>query len=278
MGPGAGLVLASVAALHLTFAVRSRGIGGASVGAASPRHFGIMTKYASQFVARDVVGMGARHERVHWSVRISRAVLRLAVPVAAAVVTLAAAWELRLSPVTALDGLLSPDRPDLFPSTWLSAGHVMVPVIFLLTNLVNRRYGQDYAVAHVLASWAMASAVGVAAIYKLDPHLPATGALPELRIVVSFVGAFVVAQSFGAFVFDRTRGVVWWHAPLYAALASTFISMFVFYPAAYFGGDLIWLNHLAVDVGVKAAMSFVLLVPYFILRPVIRPMPGFGGF
>jgi uncharacterized PurR-regulated membrane protein YhhQ (DUF165 family) len=237
-----------------------------------------MTKYASQFVARDVSGMLGRQPRTHWAVRIGRAILRLAVPVAASVVTLAAAWDLRTVPITALNDTLASGRPDLFPSLWLTAGHFMVPVIFLLTNLVNRRYGQDYAIAHVLSSWALASIIAIAAINKLDPRLPAVGELPEMRTAIAFVVAFVVAQTFGAFVFDRTRGVIWWHAPLYAALASSFLSMFIFYPAAYFAGDPIWINHMAVDVGVKAAMSFVLLVPYFILRPIIRPMPGFGGF
>ena len=237
-----------------------------------------MSRYANQFVARDVVGVHARAPRQHWAVRIGRAVLRLAVPVIASVVTLAAAWELRASPIVALNDVLAPGRPDLYPSLWLSAGHFMVPVIFLLTNLVNRRYGQDYAIAHVLASWALAAVLAIASINRLDPRLPAVSDLPEMRTAIAFVAAFVVAQSFGALVFDRTRGVIWWHAPLYAALASSFLSMFIFYPAAYFATDPIWINHMAVDVGVKAAMSFVLLVPYFILRPIIRPMPGFGGF
>jgi uncharacterized PurR-regulated membrane protein YhhQ (DUF165 family) len=238
-----------------------------------------MTRYASQFVAREIVGgLAGRHQRTHWAVRIGRAILRLAVPVMASVLTLAAAWELRNTPVTMLDDILAQGRPDLYLSTWLSAGHFMVPVIFLLTNLVNRRYGQDYAVAHVLASWALSAAVAIAAINKLDPRLPEAVALPDLRVVLSFVAAFVIGQSFGAVVFDRTRGVVWWHAPLYAALASSFMSMFIFYPAAFFAGDPVWINHMAVDVGVKAAMSFLLLVPYFLMRPIIRPMPGFGGF
>lgn len=237
-----------------------------------------MARYDSQFVGRDVVGMAGRQERTHWAVRIGRAFLRLIVPVAASVVTLAAAWELRQSPITALDDILAQGRPDLYPSLWLTAGHFMVPVIFLLTNLVNRRYGSDYAVAHVLSSWALTAIVAIASINKIDPRLPMAGDLPEMRTVIAFVGAFVIAQAFGAFVFDRTRGIIWWHAPLYAALASSFLSMFIFYPAAYFGTDPIWINHMALDVGVKAAMSFVLLVPYFIMRPIIRPMPGFGGF
>jgi hypothetical protein len=54
--------------------------------------------------------------------------------------------------------------------------------------------------------------------------------------------------------------------------------MFIFYPLAYAGTDEMWLNRMAVDAGVKAAVSFALLVPYFALRPLVRPLAGYGGF
>lgn len=228
---------------------------------------------------QDVYAASGRQQRAHWFVRVVRAFFRLLVPVAAFVVTLDAAWELRMSAITALDGVFAPiGRPDLYPSTWLTWGHAMVPVIFLLTNLVNRRYGQDYAIAHILASWAVTAIIAMAVIYRVDPRLPVADTLPDLRIAGAFAATCIVGQLFGAFVFDRTRGVVWWHAPLYSALVSTFISVGLFYPAAYVGGDPIWINHMALDAGVKATMSFLLLIPYFILRPIIRPLPGFGGY
>jgi hypothetical protein len=35
---------------------------------------------------------------------------------------------------------------------------------------------------------------------------------------------------------------------------------------------------MSIDAGVKAAMSFALLIPYFALRPIVRPSGGLGGF
>jgi len=35
----------------------------------------------------------------------------------------------------------------------------------------------------------------------------------------------ILGQLAGSFVFDRTRGVIWWQAPLYSALASSFVAI-----------------------------------------------------
>ena len=209
--------------------------------------------------------------RAHWLVRIARDVALLSAPVVMAVLTLMIAWQFRLTPLTVFDGVLSPRGvPELYPSTWLTVGHAIVPVVFLITNLVNRRLGDDYTIAHVLASWALV-AVGAAVLIA-----PADA--PSVRVAVTFLGAMVLGQLAGTFVFDRTRGVVWWKAPLYGALTSSFVAMFLFYPLAYLGGDWIWLNRMSVDAGTKAAMSFLLLVPYYLLRPIVRPGGGLGGF
>lgn len=209
--------------------------------------------------------------RAHWLVRIARDVALLSAPVVMAVLTLLIAWQFRLTPLTVFDGVLSPRGvPELYPSTWLTVGHAIVPVVFLITNLVNRRLGDDYTIAHVLASWALV-AVGAAVLIA-----PADA--PSVRVAVTFLGAMVLGQLAGTFVFDRTRGVVWWKAPLYGALTSSFVAMFLFYPLAYLGGDWIWLNRMSVDAGTKAAMSFLLLMPYYLLRPIVRPGGGLGGF
>lgn len=202
---------------------------------------------------------------------MARDVALLSTPVVMAVLTLMIAWQFRLTPLTVFDGVLSPRGvPELYPSTWLTVGHAIVPVVFLIANLVNRRLGDDYTIAHVLASWALV-AVGAAVLIA-----PADA--PSVRVAVTFLGAMVLGQLAGTFVFDRTRGVVWWKAPLYGALTSSFVAMFLFYPLAYLGGDWIWLNRMSVDAGTKAAMSFLLLVPYYLLRPIVRPGGGLGGF
>ena len=79
-------------------------------------------------------------------------------------------------------------------------------------------------------------------------------------------------------MFEHTRGVEWWNAPAYAALTATLVSMPLFYAMAYAGEDWIWLNRMSIDVALKALMAFVLLVPYFVLRPLVRPRAGMGGY
>jgi uncharacterized PurR-regulated membrane protein YhhQ (DUF165 family) len=239
----------------------------------------MMTGQASRLATQGGVIVSHAPRRRHWVVRLARDVAILSVPGIAVAVTLAFAWDARHTPLTAFDGLLSPPHvPELYPSNWLTVGHALVPLIFLIANLVNRRYGDDYAIAHIFFSWGLVVAVVIAALFRIDPSLPLATGAPGLRVAAAFLGAMVLGQLAGAFVFDRTRGVVWWKAPLYGALTSSFLAMFLFYPVAYVGTDWLWLNRMSIDAGLKAAMSFLLLVPYFILRPIIRPTGGLGGF
>jgi len=80
------------------------------------------------------------------------------------------------------------------------------------------------------------------------------------------------------YVFEHTRGVEWWNAPAYAALTATLVSMPLFYAMAYAGEDRIWLNRMSIDIALKALMAFVLLMPYYLLRPIVRPREGLGGY
>lgn len=216
---------------------------------------------------------------VHWTLRLALKVATLSIPSLAVMVTLFVAWQMRDVPLTWFDGILSPPRqPDLYPSTWLTAGHAIVPVVFLIANLVNRRYGGDDTIAQVLLAWGFATIATIAILYRFDPRLPLAGEVPHLRIAFAFLGAMVLGQLAGAWVFEQVRGVVWWKAPLQSALTSSFVAVFVFYPFAYAGTDWVWLNRMSVDAGVKAAMSFALLAPYWALRPIVRPSAGLGGF
>jgi queuosine precursor transporter len=217
--------------------------------------------------------------RAHLIARILRAIANMTAPVLACLLTLELAWEMRTAQLTWFDGILSPPgRPDLYPSQWLTVGHAIVPVVFLLANLVNRRYGEHFAMAFVVASWSFAALIGLAVIFHLDPSLITAGNLPPLRVAAAFLGAMAIGQLVGVYIFDRTRGVEWWRAPLYSSLASSFVAMILFYVVGYAGGDWIWLNHMSVDLGVKAFMSFALLAPYYLLRPIVRPLGGLGGF
>lgn len=189
------------------------------------------------------------------------------------------AWTLTASPFVWFDGVLSPDGVEaLRPSRWLTWGHAAICVLFLLTSLVCRRYGVGASLFHVLLSviWA----VGAAAALSLELVHVNPGAVlqPTVREAVALLLALTAGQVASVFVFEHTRGVEWWNAPAYAALTAALVSMPLFYAIAYAGEDWIWLNRMSIDVALKALMAFALLVPYFILRPVVRPREGMGGY
>ena len=198
--------------------------------------------------------------------------LRLFLPVIAYAVTLGAALAWGSVPVAWFDGVV----PDVAPSAWLTQSHVLIASAFFLNNLVSRRYGMDLAVWHVLAGWIVLGAFVLASLARLDPRLPEVGLPPAIE-AAGFAGGLILAHVVAAFVFDRTRGVHWWTAPFYAALIGGFVFVGFNYGLVQPGGAE-WTSRALLDAGVKAAMAVAMLVPYFLLRPVVRPMPGFGGF
>jgi uncharacterized PurR-regulated membrane protein YhhQ (DUF165 family) len=217
--------------------------------------------------------------RLPLGVRAARAIGILTIPSIAVALTLFAAWQLRHEPFVWLDPLLTPGvAPSLRASAWLSWGHAVVCVVFLISNLVNRRYGEDYALAHVLASWALASVLAIAILANVIVISPPVTEVPGLRVAAGFMVSMFLGQLAGVYVFDRTRGVAWWNAPAYSALASAFVAMPLFYLLAFAGTHPGWLNLMIVDLGLKALMGFALLVPYVLLRQVIRPLQGLGGY
>lgn len=212
------------------------------------------------------------HEEPGAAAQLTANVLRLLLPVIAYVVTLAAAWAWHSVPAAWFDGI----APGVTPSAWLTQGHVLIALAFFLNNLVSRRYGLDLAVWHVLASWMLLGLLVIASLARLDPRLPEV-ALPPALEAFAFAGGLIVAHVVAAFVFDRTRGIIWWTAPFYASLIGGFVFVAIFYGILQPGGAE-WTLRALIDAGVKAAMAVAMLIPYFILRPVVRPMPGFGGF
>ena len=75
------------------------------------------------------------------------------------------------------------------------------------------------------------------------------------------------------------RGPRWWTAPLAASFAAALVFSAVYYPAAFAGGEEIsWTDSALVHFAVFFAESMVLLVPYYLLRPAMRPIGGMNGY
>lgn len=206
--------------------------------------------------------------------RAALMVTRLVLPVMALLLAFAAAYLYSDSHISFLDGLFAPNNPAR-PSAWLTWGHALLPASFFAVHLANRRYGPNYAMAQIVLACCLIAGLDVAHV-----AFPGAGVMPTLpvREGTAFGIAFFVALVVATAVFDRMRGIHWWHAPLFGSLWAALVFVAVFYPAAYAGTGAHWLSAAATHLGVMAVAGLALLIPYWILRPLVQPLPGFGGY
>jgi uncharacterized PurR-regulated membrane protein YhhQ (DUF165 family) len=162
--------------------------------------------------------------------------------------------------------------------SWLSLGQALLPGAFFAVALTNRRYGPSYAFAQVvlaLAAIAGAFAFGEDSLRGLLP----VHAVPTTRFVASFGIAFLLASFVSILLFDGARGSRWWTAPLLGLMASAVVFAAIFFPAAYAGqGDAIWVQHMFAFFGLMLGGAMLSLIPYWILRGIVPPLSGFGGY
>ncbi len=158
---------------------------------------------------------------------------------------------------------------------WLTVGHLLIPLSFLCVVLTNRRYGPAYAFAQVVL--ALVASIGFVLLVAPDLK-PYFRIMPDMRFAVAFGSAFFLASfCVSIVVFESARGPKWWKAPLLAMLTAVVIFGLVFYPAAYSGlPDLT--HRMAVSLKFLAGLAVLSLVPYWILRAFVPPLPGFNGY
>jgi uncharacterized PurR-regulated membrane protein YhhQ (DUF165 family) len=177
--------------------------------------------------------------------------------------TLAALWRpiLAMSLVIVLSNILVQ-----YPiNDYLTWGAFSYPLVFLVTDLVNR--GSGPAQARRVAGIGFAVAVAVSL------------ALAPWRIALASGFAFIVAQVLDIALFNRWRRASWWKAPLIGSLVASVIDTLVFFFIAFAGSGLDWTLLAAGDLAVKAAMAVLLLLPYRAALPHLArwlPAPATG--
>jgi uncharacterized PurR-regulated membrane protein YhhQ (DUF165 family) len=159
---------------------------------------------------------------------------------------------------------------------WLTLGHLLLPLTFFAIHLTNRRYGAGHAFAQTMLAWALSLGV----LWAMRGQLPVLlgRALPDPHLTFAFGSALMIGQLFSVLVFDRTRGPRWWTAPLLATLAGGFLFCAIAFPGAYMGTGIHWMGRMLTYDGFFIAASIALLVPYGLLRRVVPPQSGFGGY
>lgn len=166
--------------------------------------------------------------------------------------------------------------------TW---GAFSYPAAFLVTDLVNRRFGVVMARRVVVIGFAVAVVLSVAV------------ATP--RIAIASASAFLVGQLLDITVFDRLRRALrWWKAPFVGSLLGSATDTAVFFSlafAAVFGflgeadgfsaetapllGVLSietarWVSWAIADFAVKLGFAGLFLVPYRLLMNSLWPVGG----
>jgi uncharacterized PurR-regulated membrane protein YhhQ (DUF165 family) len=139
-----------------------------------------------------------------------------------------------------------------FPiNDWLTWGAFTYPVSYLVSDLVNRRFGPGLARRVAWAGFAVAIAASLAIA---PPRIAAASGL-----------AFIASQLLDIRVFDKLRRGNWWRAPLVATVIAATLDSAVFWSIAFAGSSDPWLSWAAGDLAVKLAVGVCMLLPFRLL-------------
>ncbi|WP_375068296.1 queuosine precursor transporter [Stenotrophomonas lactitubi] len=145
---------------------------------------------------------------------------------------------------------------------WLTWGAFSYPVAFLVSNLINRRFGPGPARRVAWIGFAVAVLLSV---WVATP-----------RIAIASCSAFIVAQLLDITVFDRLRRGSWWRAPMVATTCSATVDTTIFWSIAFAGSTLPWVSWAAGDLTVKLAIGACLLAPFRALLWKMAPLRTAG--
>ena len=201
-----------------------------------------------------------------------RIILRLLLPVSLLVTLLAAAF------LYTDDFLILSGAPALVQHALLATSDLILPIAWYSLHLTNRRYGAPYAFGQMLAAVGIFALVALINPHDVDNWINNNPAL-SWRAMLAFGGSFLIANFAGITFFDAARGPRWWTAPLWASFAASLVFSAIYYPAAFAGGEQVaWTDSALVHFTLFFIESVLLLVPYSLLRPAMRPLHGMNGY
>lgn len=219
--------------------------------------------------------------------------VQLVVPVSALLGSIALVWLVRSEPAHELsflgqiDPALSPTHPE-WP-IWggmgeLTLGLLVLPIIFLVVNLINRRYGPGFTLWAVTLAWAILAG-GIYGALNQGLLSSFETEIAPMPFAVAFGVSIFAGQVLAIYFFDWLRGIPWWEAPLIGALIGG-VAQTLLFPAlgmlqatgsieGAFSGDA--LPRLLALCGLQLVWAVGQLLPTAMLRRVIRPLSGYGG-
>lgn len=178
-----------------------------------------------------------------------------------------------------IDDLLPlPRAPAAVQKAMLATSDLILPLAWYTIHLTNRRLGAPYGFGQLVAGMALVCLLVLINPYNVNDWISATPALSP-RALMAFGAAFFLANFAAIILFDGARGPRWWTAPLTASFAASLVFSAIYYPAAFAGGGQIaWADSALVHFVLFFGESILLLAPYWLLRPAMRPIDGLNGY
>lgn len=157
---------------------------------------------------------------------------------------------------------------------WVTAAHLILPVSFFCVFMTNRRYGPAFAFAQVVLTAIIIVAFSVFGRDNVAPVLNVD--IVPVREAAAFGVAFFAASFVSIVVFDGARGAYWWAAPLFGFVSAAIVFPLVFFPVVSTG--MSWVVQALQYSALLVGEGVLLLIPYYVLRAIIPPISGFGGY
>lgn len=174
--------------------------------------------------------------------------------------------------------LMLPGWPRTVQNAMLAVSDLILPMAWYSLHLTNRRWGAAHAFGQLVAGLALILIVAVINPYDIDNWINNSPAL-SWRALTAFAVSFLFANFIAIIFFDAVRGPRWWTPPLAASFAASLVFSAVYYPAAFAGGqEIAWTDSALVHFSLFFGESILLLAPYYLLRPAMRPLSGMNGY
>ncbi len=143
---------------------------------------------------------------------------------------------------------------------WLTWGAFTYPAAYLVSDLVNRRFGPGMARR---VAWVGFTVAVIASLLLAPARIAAASGL-----------AFIASQLLDIRIFHRLRLGLWWRAPLLATVAAAVLDTAVFWSIAFAGTEDPWLSWAAGDLAVKLGVGVLMLLPFRLLigRQIAAPV------
>jgi len=147
----------------------------------------------------------------------------------------------------------------------LTYGAFSYPIVFLITDLANRRLGKKEARKLVYIGFT----IGILLTTLVSTNFQD---VISIRIALGSGTAFLVAQLIDIEIFQRLRNKAWFVAPVTSSVSGSAIDTFLFFSISFLGTGVPWVTLAIGDLFVKLLMALLMLIPFRLLIFKIRDL------